>query len=116
MTIAPDAVTGTTPVTDVSAGTGRHGAPHDPLFADRAERLAASATRAARILSEVLNARYTITGCPSTPELRITCVVARGENTGRIVETLTEDMVETLEGLLGTPFTARHITVDTVEV
>jgi hypothetical protein len=116
MTIAPDSTAGTPPVADVLLGAAAQRMPHDPFFTDRAERLSASATRAARILSEVLNARYTITGTLDAPELRITCVVAQGEGTGRIVETLTEDMVETLEGLLGTPFTARHITVDTVEV
>lgn len=114
--IAPEIAPGTTPASDVTVGTADQAAAHDPSWTHRAARLSASASRSAGILSEVLNARYAITGTPDRPELRVHCVVAQGSETARIVETLTEDMVETLEGLLGTPFAARHAIVDTAEV
>lgn len=116
MTIASDIVPGITPAGDVTAGAASRATTHDPSWTHRAERLSASASRAAGILSEVLNARYAITGTPDRPELHVHCVVAQGPGTARAVETLTEDMVETLEGLLGSPFSARHTTVDTAEV
>lgn len=117
---ALDLIPGGAGFSPVLVGSGG-GAPQAPAPASpagrtwqrRAERLTASATRAACILADVLEAEYTITGTPDAAELHVRVVLADGADTSRTVQTLTEDMVHTLEGLLGTGFAARHATVDT---